>query len=280
MSAIPRNVLVVIGTGGMGQACVRRLASGRRVFVADFSAKILDGVVAGLKQDGHLVEGHLIDVSSFASVHMFAQTVGAAGHIDAIIHTAGVSPVMAPVRKIYEVDLLGTAHIIEAFLPFASGGTSLVCIASLAGYISGISHELEQHLASAPIEKLLHHEQIDLGSATDTHDAKQAAYNIAKRGNQVRVQMSARVWGARGARINSISPGLVATPMGALEVEGPNKEKVAGLVELSPMRRKGTPEDIANVAAFLAGSESSFITGTDILIDGGAFSAMKWGATD
>lgn len=275
-AATPRNVLVVIGTGGMGQAAARRLASGRKLFIADFSRHILNSTVESLKNEGHDVEGHILDVSDGPSVKKFAALAGQAGHIDAIIHTAGVSPVMATSKRIYEVNLLGTANVIDAFLPVASAGTSMICIASLAGYtaISAVTAELEKHLATAPTDQLLHHEAFDLSK--ESYESGGEAYRLAKRANQLRVQAAAFAWGSKGARINSISPGVIATSMGKQELDGPGAEKVRGLVGISATRRLGTPDDIANAVAFLAGPESSFITGSDLLIDGGAWSSIRW----
>lgn len=278
MAAVPRNILAVIGTGGIGLACARRLAPGRRLLLADFTDEIVKRSVDSLRNDGHTVEGHVVDVSDHASVKRFAEAAGQAGHIDAIVHTAGVSPVQAPVRKIFEVDLLGAANVIDAFLPEASVGTSLVVIASMAGYNhTSATQDLEHHLATAPLAQLLHHAELTLDPPADDYDAKGVAYAISKRANHLRVQVASREWGRKGARINSVSPGVISTPMGRAEVDGPNP-LVKALVETSPLKRIGTSEDIASVVAFLAGPESSFITGTDILIDGGTTSGLRWGS--
>jgi NAD(P)-dependent dehydrogenase (short-subunit alcohol dehydrogenase family) len=276
MAAIPRNILAVIGTGGMGLACARHLASGRKLLLADYTAEIVERSVKSLQNDGHAVEGHVVNVKDFATVKKFAEIAGKAGHIDAIIHTAGVSPVQAPVRQIFEVDLLGGANVIEAFLPVASAGTSLVFISSMAGYMHlQASPDLERHLATAPLDQLLHHKEIEAIQANEDYAAKGEAYGLSKRANHLRVQAAAQAWGSKGARVNTVSPGIISTPMGRAEIDGPNP-MVRGLIGLSPMKRVGTSEDIANVVAFLAGSESSFITGTDILIDGGVTSSMRW----
>jgi NAD(P)-dependent dehydrogenase (short-subunit alcohol dehydrogenase family) len=265
-----RNVLVVIGTGGMGLAVARRLAAGRRLLLADYSDASLDAAVGTLSGEGHAAEGHTVDVSQRVSVEKLAEAAGAAGRIDAVIHTAGVSPVMATARQIYDVDLLGTAHVIDAFLPVASPGTSLVCVASMAGHFASLPADFEKHLATAPAEELLEHEGLDL-------DGDPAlAYLVAKRGNQLRVQAAAHEWGGRGARLNTISPGVISTPMGAQELQGPTGAYIQEMVDLSGARRVGTADDIASAAAFLAGPESSFITGNDLLVDGGAIAAQRW----
>jgi NAD(P)-dependent dehydrogenase (short-subunit alcohol dehydrogenase family) len=264
------SALVVIGAGGMGLAVARRLAGGRRLLLADNSEASLETALTALRGEGHLAEGHAVDVSDRASVDKLASAAGSAGRVDAVIHTAGVSPVTATARQIYQVDLLGTAHVIDAFLAVASPGTSLVCVASMAGHFASLPAELERHLATAPSGQLLEHEGIDLDADPGT------AYVVAKRGNQLRVQAAAHAWGRVGARLNTISPGVISTPMGQAELQGPMGAFIQSMIEESGARRVGTPDDIAAAAAFLTGPDSSFITGNDILVDGGAVAAQRW----
>jgi NAD(P)-dependent dehydrogenase (short-subunit alcohol dehydrogenase family) len=266
-----RNVLVVTGAGGMGLAVARRLASGRHLLLADVSEARLKDAERTLRTDGHLVDALTVNVSDQGSVEKLANEAGNAGRIDAVIHTAGVSPVMATSRQIYEVDLLGTAHVVDAFFAVCSPGTSLVCVASMAGHFASLSADFEQHLATAPTARLLEHAQIDL----DSPDSGMA-YVVAKRANQLRVQAASYEWGKKGARLNTISPGVISTTMGLQELDGPGGAHIQVMVDRSGARRLGTPDDIAGVAAFLAGPESSFVTGNDILVDGGAVVAQRW----
>jgi NAD(P)-dependent dehydrogenase (short-subunit alcohol dehydrogenase family) len=270
MGEVSRNVVVVVGAGGMGLAVARRLAGGRLLLLADSSGTRLEAALTALRGEGHSAEGQTVDVSDRGAVEKLAETA-AVGHIDAVVHTAGVSPVMATSRQIYEVDLLGTAQVIDAFLGVAGPGTSLVCIASMAGHFASLPADFERHLACAPAGQLLQHPRIDLDSA-DTA----TAYLVAKRGNQLRVQAAAHAWGRRGARLNTISPGVISTPMGRQELEGPMGAYIQSMIDLSGAGRMGTPDDVAGVAAFLAGPDSSFITGNDILVDGGVVSAQRW----
>ena len=188
---------------------------------------------------------------------------------------------MAPAKRIYEVDLLGTAHVIDAFLPVASAGTSMVCIASLAGHTMASTvaadPDLETHLATAPTSQLLGHKALSLDADND-YAGSGSAYGLAKRGNQLRVQAAAYAWGSKGARINSVSPGIIATSMGNQEMKGPGAERVKGLLGISAARRPGTPDDVANVVAFLVGNESAFVTGSDLFVDGGEWAGMRWQA--
>jgi NAD(P)-dependent dehydrogenase (short-subunit alcohol dehydrogenase family) len=268
-----RNTVVVIGTGGMGLAIARRLGGGRQLLLADASVTQIEGALGRLRAEGFLVDGHPVDVSDQGSIEKLAAEAASAGRVDAVIHTAGVSPTMATSRQIFEVDLLGTAHVIDAFYSICSPGTSLVCLASMAGHFASLSPEFERHLATAPTEQLLEHDGIDL----DSPDAG-TAYVVAKRGNQLRVEAAAHDWGVKGARLNTISPGVISTPMGVQELQGPMGAHIQGMIDRSGARRVGTPDDIAGVVAFLAGPESSFITGTDIRVDGGAVAASRWNA--
>ncbi|KAM0292735.1 hypothetical protein ACHAPM_011750 [Fusarium culmorum] len=266
-----QRVIVVTGAGGLGLAIARRLGSGRRLFMAEFSDQALDNARTSLRDSGYDVECHLVDVSNYQAVEDFARLAAAAGPLESIVHTAGVARSAMGPRKTYEINLLGTANVVDAFLPFATRGTSLVCIASLAGHSTSLSQELERHLATAPRDQLLFHKELDVDAASPMQ-----SYGIAKRGNQLRVAAAASSWGAKGARINSVSPGLIYTPMGQRELEGSSAAQIHATISTSPMQRIGTPDDVGSAVAFLCGPESSYITGTDLLIDGGVLSAQFW----
>ncbi|KAJ5770095.1 uncharacterized protein N7511_002146 [Penicillium nucicola] len=263
--------IAVLGCGGMGLAIARRLGVGRRLFIADCSNEILSAAQETLANDGYMVEPLQVDVSDYASVSRFAQAAASHGPIEAIIHTAGLSPSAGCAQKILEVDLLGTANALDAFLEVAQSGTSMVCIASMAGHMGpGLPSELERHLALAPRTQLLEHAALKIDEA-DPHGSGRA-YVLSKRGNVLRVQASAQAWGRVGGRVNSVSPGVISTSAGRQEIDGPAGKYIA----LSPVGRVGTPQDIVNAVAFLASPESSFITGNDILVDGGVVSSLKW----
>lgn len=248
----------------MGLVVARRLTNGRKLILADYSDTVLSKSVGILRDEGHNVEGHAVNISGYSSVEKLSKTVAGAGTINAIVHTAGVSLVMATAKQIYEVGLLGTANIIEAFEAVASPGTSLICVSSMAGHFATLSLDLEKHLTTASLVQLLHHKEIDF----DSPGANQMAYVVAKQGNNLRVQAAAHAWGSKSARVNAISPGIISTAMGLQELQSTSDVRIRAMVELSGARRMGTPDDIAGVAAFLAGLEASFITGTDILVDG------------
>lgn len=269
---LTNNVLVVIGSGGMGLPVARRLGVGKQVLLADFSADNLATAETVMTNDGYSVHTAVVDIADYASVVKLAQKAAEIGLVETIVHTAGVGPAVGSARRVYEVDLLGTVNVIDAFLPVVQAGSNLVCISSMAGNLCPpLSPGLESHLATAPREQILDHPDLKINDL-EGYDGAGAAYSISKRANVFRVQASAGAWGLKGARINSVSPGVVSTELGRKETEGP----AGKFVKLSPVGRIGTPEDIVNAVAFLVNPASSFITGNDILVDGGVVSSLKW----
>jgi NAD(P)-dependent dehydrogenase (short-subunit alcohol dehydrogenase family) len=270
---LKRNVLAIIGAGGMGLPIARRLGSGRHVFLADYSSTTLAKAETSLRNEGHAVSSYSMDVSSYEAVSKAAQAAAALGPIETIVHTAGVAPESSTPRQIFEIDLLGTANVLDAFLPVVSPGASVICIASMAGSMMPLSTELEKHLATAPRSQLLAHKDIDLDGQ---REAAGMAYMIAKRGNQLQVQSAALAYGNKGARVNSVSPGVISTGMAEEQLKGPAGNVMRNMIDMSATKRMGTPDDIANAVAFLASKESSFISGVDLLVDGGAVAGTKW----
>ncbi|MFF5075516.1 SDR family oxidoreductase [Actinoplanes sp. NPDC000266] len=267
--------IVVTGAGGMGLAIARRLGSGRTVLLADAFPETLDPAVAALRVEGYDARGHLTDVADPAAVAALAETAAAAGPITAVVHTAGVSAATSTVDKIMAVDLAGTAHVIDAFQAVATRGTSLVCIASMAGHYASLSPEQERALATAPTDQLL---ALDVVKAAP--DDRTAAYILAKRANQVRVQAAAPAWNRLGARVNTVSPGVITTPMSRAEAASASGDHMMGMLEACGIGRTGTPAEIAEAVAFLTGPGSLYITGTDLLVDGGQAAWLRWHRPD
>jgi NAD(P)-dependent dehydrogenase (short-subunit alcohol dehydrogenase family) len=264
------SVLVVTGAGGMGQAVVRRLGSGRAVVLADFDAAHLATVDEDLTQDGYAVHPVPTDVSNPAAVARLASTAAALGPIDCIVHTAGVSPTQATARQIIAVDFVGTALMLDAFAPHVTPGTVAVCIASMAAMFSTLPADTEQLLATTPTNELAALAALD----PDRLDAG-TAYVVAKRGVQVRVEAAALEWGRRGGRVVSLSPGIIATPQGIEELAGESGDSMRAMIDMSALKRLGTPDDIAATVEFLVSPAASLITGTDILVDGGVVAAVR-----
>jgi NAD(P)-dependent dehydrogenase (short-subunit alcohol dehydrogenase family) len=268
-----KPVLVIIGSGGMGSAIARRIGYGRTLVLADFDEARLESFTAAMKGDGYDAVAHKVDVSDRASVAALADTAAMLGPVTGVAHTAGVSPQQAPVAAILTVDLLGTAIVLEEFERVIAEGGAGVVISSMGGHMGAYPAELEQALASTPTDQLLSLPFLSPEALTNAG----AAYSIAKRANQLRVRAAAPLWGERGARINSISPGIISTPMGQLELAGPTGDGMRAMLDASAVKRLGTPEDIANAAEFLLDPRTSFITGTDLLVDGGVIAALKSG---
>lgn len=269
-----RDVLAVIGAGGMGRAIVRRQGAGRTVLLADFDEAALATAAAALRDEGHTVTTRQVDVSSADSVAALAGAAAGLGRVSQVAHTAGLSPVQAPAAAILRVDLLGTALVLAEFGRVIAAGGAGVVIASMAGHMAPpLPPDQEAALASAPAGELL---ALPFASP-DTVTDPGLAYTLAKRANHLRVQAASGTWGARGARINSISPGVISTPMGQQELASPTGEFMRAMIGASGTGRIGTPDDIAAAAAFLLGPESSFVTGTDLLIDGGVVAALRSG---
>ncbi|MGO2542558.1 MAG: SDR family oxidoreductase [Specibacter sp.] len=270
------QVVVVIGVGGMGETIARRQGPGKKLLLADFNEEVLNRTAAALKGDGYVVETHVLDVSAKESVDALAAAAAAAGPVVQLAHTAGLSPTQAPAGAILNVDLLGVAHVLDAFAGIMAPGGSGVVIASMAGSIAAgkFPAEMETALALTPTDQLL---SLPFWSDPSFSDAG-TAYSVAKRGNQLRVQAASLAWGARGARINSISPGVISTSMGQQELDGESGQGMRAMVEASGTGRYGTAEDIAKAAAFLLGPDSTFVTGTDVLVDGGVVAAVRSGA--
>ncbi|WP_033345017.1 SDR family oxidoreductase [Catenuloplanes japonicus] len=262
------SVVVVTGAGGMGLAVARRLGSGCTVLLADAFPASLERAINTMTAEGYDVRGHLTDVSDAAAVAGLAKAAADIGPIGAVVHTAGVSAATATIGQIMAVDLAGTAHVIDAFGEVATHGTSLVCVASMAGHYATLSPVQERALALTPSAELL---GLPVVAAAGT---PVGAYIVAKRANQVRVQAAALDWNRRGARINTISPGMIATAMSRAEAD--SGHDMMATLDACGIGRTGTPAEIAEAAAFLTGPASRYITGTDLLIDGGQAAWLRW----
>lgn len=271
---VNRNVLVVIGAGGIGLAIAYRQGSGRTVVIADVNEQLLDSATAALRGDGMDVIPCPVDVSSRESVRRLAELAAAQGAVSQVVHTAGLSPVQAQAEVILKVDLLGVAFTLEEFGAVIAAGGAGVVIASMAGHLgASLTAEEEGALALAPADSLL---RLPITQPDVVADPGMA-YALAKRANQVRVRAASIPWGERGARVNSVSPGIISTSMGRAELESPSGQFMRAMVEASASRRLGTPQDIASAAAFLLGPDAAFVTGADLLVDGGAVAALRSG---
>ena len=223
---------------------------------------------------GFEVSTATVDVSSRESIHALVETSTAFGDITGVIHAAGVSPSQASPEAILRVDLYGTAVLLEEFGHVIARGGAGVVIASQSGHrLGALTAEQDAALATTPADELLALPMLQPDQVTDPLHA----YQLAKRANSLRVMAEAVRWGKRGARINTISPGIIMTPLARDELTGPRGEGYRRMIELSPAGRAGTPDEVGNVGALLMGPDGAFITGSDFLMDGGVTASYFFG---
>ncbi len=268
-----KDVIVLLGAGSMGTAIVKRIAAGKKILLGDINEAVLERVSKEFSYNGYDVDTFKVDALDTESVKAFAAKAASLGEVKYFIDTAGASPNQAKPEFIIALDLVATAYALDIFSTvIAKGGAGLV-ISSQTGYMpSGMTAEEEQQLALTPTEKLG-----ELAFIKQKAVNSGAAYIISKRANHLRVRTAAATtWGDRGARINSISPGIIVTPLAYDEFQA-NGEGYQYMLDCSPAKRAGTSEEIAEVGAFLLSDKASFITGVDILIDGGVIAAMNSG---
>ena len=268
------NVLVVIGAGQIGQAIARRVGVGQHVLLADMRPENAAAAAEVLGNAGYEVSTAIVDASSRKAVHALVETAANLGDINGLIHAAGVSPSQASPATILKVDLYGTALVLEEFGNVITRGGSGVVIASQSGHrLPPLTVEQNRALATTPVKELLKLPFLQPDQVTDSLNA----YQLAKRGNSLRVMAEAVRWGKRGARINAISPGIIVTPLAKDELTGPRGEGYRRMIQACAAGRAGTPDEVATVGALLMGPDGGFITGSDILMDGGVTAAYWYG---
>jgi NAD(P)-dependent dehydrogenase (short-subunit alcohol dehydrogenase family) len=268
------DVLVVIGVGGIGLAIARRQGSGKSVLLADYNEATLGAAAEALTATGYQVSTRRVDVSDRESVRALADAAAALGSVMQVVTTAGLSPNMAPPERILAVDLLGVALVLEEFGRVIAPGGAGIVISSMAGYmLPPLPPEQDYALAHTPADELLGLHFLQREGVPNSG----AAYGLSKRANHLRVQAESLRWGERGARVNSISPGIIVTPLAQQEMAGPGAAGYRAMIETSAAGRVGTTDEVATAAAFLLGPEAGFITGSDLLMDGGVIAALRAG---
>jgi NAD(P)-dependent dehydrogenase (short-subunit alcohol dehydrogenase family) len=268
------NVIVVIGAGQIGQAIARRVGVGKHVVLADVREDNANAAAEVLANAGYEVSVATVDASSRDTVKMLVDTAMRIGDINGLIHAAGVSPSQAAPATILKVDLYGTALVLEEFGNVIARGGAGVVIASQSGHrLPPLTVEQNKKLATTPVEELLSLPFLQPDQVKDSLHA----YQLSKRGNSLRVMAEAVRWGKRGARVNTISPGIIITPLARDELTGPRGEGYRRMIEVSAAGRAGTPDEVGTVGALLMGPDGGFITGSDILMDGGVTAAYWYG---
>ena len=268
------DVIVVIGAGQIGQAIARRVSAGKHVVLADLRKSNAEEAAEVLANAGFDVSTTTVDVSSRESVHALVQTATALGDVTGVIHAAGVSPSQATPEVILAVDLYGTALVLEEFGNIIAPGGSCVVIASQSGHrLGALTAQEDAALATTPADELRALPLLQPDQVADSLNA----YQLAKRGNSLRVMAEAVRWGKRGARVNTISPGIIITPLARYELTGPRGEGYRRMIELCPAGRAGTPDEVGTVGALLMSPDGAFITGSDFLMDGGVTASYFFG---
>lgn len=274
MKTNPVKVIVVIGAGSIGQAIVRRVGAGKHILLADLRKENSDAAAKVLSDAGFMVSTATVDVASRKSVHALTEAAKTIGPVVGLIHAAGVSPSQASPDTIFKVDLYGTALVLEEFGNIIESGGSGVVISSQSGHrLPSLTVEQDRELATTPVEDLLSLPILK----SDQADNSLYAYQVSKRGNSLRVMAEEVRWGKRGARINTISPGIIMTPLANDELSGPRGQGYRNMIEKSVAGRAGTPDEVGTVGALLMGPDGAFITGSDFLMDGGVTSSYWYG---
>ena len=268
-----KEVIALLGAGSMGTAIVRRIAAGKKILLGDISEKNLERVSHDFQYSGYDAETMVVNALEKGSVEAFAEKAAALGDVMYFIDTAGASPNQAKPEHILALDMVGTGYAVDAFgKVMAKGGAGLI-ISSQTGYMFPIPNEIELEILNTPTEKLM-----ELPFIRETAmQGSGIAYMIAKRVNHLQAQKAAATtWKERRARINTISPGVIVTPLAYDEFAAAG-EGYQKMVDSSAAERCGTSDEIAEAGAFLLGEHAGFITGTDLLIDGGVIASIRTG---
>ena len=267
-----KSIVVLVGSGSIGQAIARRVGAGRHVVLADIRLEAAESAAKLLEDAGFETSAVAADLSSRDSLLALIDHARSFGPIANVINAAGVSPSQAPVETILKVDLYGTSVLLEEFGKVIAEGGSGIVISSQSGHrLPALPEEQNAALATAPTEELL--ALPFLASITDTLKA----YQYSKRCNVLRVMGEAPKWARRGATVNSISPGIIITPLANDELRGPRGDGYRRMIAGMPARRAGTPDEVGDLAAFLMSSRGRWITGADFLIDGGCTASYHYG---
>lgn len=269
-----KNVLILTGAGQIGMAIARRMGSSMKIVVGDKKPENAAAITKILNDAGFDATDREMDLSDRASIQALIAEAQGYGPITMLVNAAGVSPSQAPVEAILKVDLYGTAVLLEEVGKVIAPGGVGVTISSQSGHrMPALTPEEDEQLACTPTEELL---KLDILQPANIRDTLHA-YQMAKRCNEKRVMAESVKWGAKGARINSISPGIIVTPLAIDEFNGPRGDFYKNMFARCPAGRPGTADEVANVAELLMSNKGAFITGADFLVDGGATASYFYG---
>lgn len=269
-----KEVMILTGAGQIGIAIARRMGHGMKILIGDKKPENAQTIAKIMKDAGFDTEAVEMDLSSRESIKRLIAKAQEYGDIAMLVNAAGVSPSQAPVEAILKVDLYGTAVLLEEVGKVIKEGGVGVTISSQSGHrMPALTPEEDELLACTPTEELLDLAVLQPENIRDTLHA----YQLAKRCNEKRVMAESVKWGEKGARINSISPGIIVTPLAIDEFNGPRGDFYKNMFAKCPAGRPGTADEVANVAELLMSEKGSFITGADFLVDGGATASYFYG---
>lgn len=269
-----KDVVILTGAGQIGMAIARRISMGKKLVIGDKSRANGEAITKIMNEAGFDAVFVECDLSSRESILNLIAEAQKYGEIAHLINAAGVSPSQAPIETILKVDLYGTAVLLEEVGKVIKEGGTGVTISSQSGHrMPALGAEIDEQLATTPTEELLNLEVLQPENIRDTLHA----YQMAKRCNVKRVMYEAVRWGERGARVNSISPGIIVTPLAIDEFNGIRGDFYKNMFAKCPAGRPGTADEVASLAELVMDSRGAFITGSDFLIDGGATASYFYG---
>lgn len=269
-----KNVMILTGAGQIGMAIARRMGYGMKIVIGDKKMENAQTISRTMNEAGFDTVAVEMDLSSRESIQAIIAEAQKYGPITMLVNAAGVSPSQAPIEAILKVDLYGTAVLLEEVGKVIAPGGVGVTISSQSGHrMPALTPEQDEQLACTPTEELL---KLDILQPENIRDTLHA-YQMAKRCNEKRVMAESVEWGEKGARVNSISPGIIVTPLALDEFNGPRGDFYKNMFAKCPAGRPGTADEVANVAELLMSDKGAFITGADFLIDGGATASYFYG---
>ena len=268
------EVLLWTGAGQIGMAIARRVGYGKKILVGDKSIANANAIAKIMNEAGFDCEPYGMDLSSRESICGMIARAQELGEITMLVNAAGVSPSQASIETILKVDLYGTAVLLEEVgKVIAPGGVGITISSQSGKRMPQLTAEEDRQLAMTPTEELLSLPLLQPENVRDTLHA----YQLAKRCNEKRVMFEACRWGEKGARINSISPGIIVTPLAIDEFNGPRGDFYKNMFAKCPAGRPGTADEIGALAEFVMGPQGAFISGSDFLADGGATASYYYG---
>lgn len=267
MSTKKQSIVITGGAGGIGTACAKTFKN-EDLILTDYSQVAVDKAVESLKKDGYSATGIACDITDKKDIGKLIKFVSDQGPLKALIHTAGVSGTMQDLKKLFTINLVATDMLLDAFYDLMTKDSVAVLFSSMMGHNILANEKYDEALRNPQKTGAFETVSEFVDGNSDT------LYNYTKRGVQLLTKGNANKWGQKGARIVSISPGVIETPM-SLKAAIEHPERMEMIKKVTPLQRNGTSEEVANVVAFLVSDKASFITGTDILVDGGVFENIK-----